>query len=149
MRGGARVAFVAYALALGVVLLNPSAYLGGSAVTFVAEHAELVGLPDWLVQWGRLEFLMNVAVLMPLSVLGMRAWPATQWVHWTSYGFVISALVEGVQAVAYAGRSATYVDIVANTAGALSGALIGALWRWRPGGSARRGRDAPATGRPT
>lgn len=123
VRDRARVAFVAYAVALAVVLLNPVATLGSSAVTLMSDVAGSAGLPAWLVRWDRMEVLLNIAALVPLSAIGMLAWPRLGWQDWTAYGFVLSVLVEAAQALVFALRSATFVDVVANTAGACIGAL--------------------------
>lgn len=138
----ARIGFVAYALALAVVLLNPSADLGGNAVTLVRDAAEWAGLPDWLADWHRIEVALNVVGLAPLPMLGMLAWPQTRWQDWTAWFFVVSMLAEGTQALLFSMRTAALVDVVANTAGACLGALSVAIWRR---GAARRGRAAPAT----
>ncbi len=127
----AKVAFLGYAVVLGIILLNPSAALPAGGVSFVSEAADWIGLPAWLVAGHRVEFAMNVGVMVPLAVLGMLAWSSLGWRDWTAYGFVISLSVEAVQAVALAARSATYVDVVANTAGTMIGALAVSWWRRR------------------
>ena len=145
-RDRARIGFVVYALALAVVLLNPSADLGGNAVTMVSDAGEWLGLPGWLTEWKRVEIALNVAAITPLTMLGMVAWPATRWQGWTAGFFVISMVAEGAQALLFSARTGALVDVVANTAGACLGALTVAVWRR---GSARRGRDAPATDPPS
>ena len=144
--GLARTAFVAYAVALAVVLLNPSADLGGNAVTLVSDAAEWAGLPSWATDWDHVEVALNIVMLAPLPILGMVAWPETGWVAWTASFFVISMLAEGAQALLFSLRTGALVDVVANTTGACLGALSVAIWRR---GSARRGRAAPATDPPS
>lgn len=51
------------------------------------------------------------------------AWPRSNWRDWTAIGFVLSGAVEVIQALALDGRSATFVDVVANTLGAFLGAI--------------------------
>jgi glycopeptide antibiotics resistance protein len=123
------MAVVGYSLILAFVLLNPSAAVASSGVGFVAELAEWIGMPAPLVEGYRVEFVLNVLAMVPLAVLGSVAWPDLGWRDWTAYGFAISMSIEAVQALAFAGRSATFVDVVANTAGAGAGALAVALWR--------------------
>ncbi len=125
----ARLVFGAYALLLGFVLLNPSAEVPSDAVTRVAEAFDWLGLPTSLVEPWRVEFVVNVAVMVPLAFLGMLAWAGLGWRDWTAYGFVLSMGVEIVQAVALTARSATFVDVVANTAGAAIGAAVVSGWR--------------------
>ena len=72
---------------------------------------------------GRIEFVANALIMVPVSFLGAVAWPRTNWRDWTAVGFVLSGAVEVIQAVALAGRSATFVDVVANTLGAFLGAI--------------------------
>jgi VanZ family protein len=48
-----------------------------------------------------------------------RCWPA-----WTAYGFVAAVLVETIQGVLLPTRSASFGDVVANTAGMLLGAVL-------------------------
>ena len=143
--GRARIAFLIYAVALVVVLLNPSADLGGNAVTAVSDAGEWAGLPGWLTDWDRVEVALNLVGLAPLTMIGMVAWPETGWRDWTAGFFVVSMLAEGAQALLLPGRTGALVDVVANTTGACLGALVVAIWRR---GSARRGRGGPATGRP-
>ena len=125
----ARLAFGAYALLLLFVLLNPSAALPSDAVSRVSEAFDALGLPLWVTEPWRVEFIVNVVVMIPLSFLGMLAWSGLGWRDWTAYGFVISLGVEVVQAVALAERSATFVDVVANRSGAAVGAAVVSGWR--------------------
>ena len=131
----AQVAFVGYSLVLAFVLLSPSPAVPSGGVTVVADVGAWLGAPEWLVERHRAEFVLNVAALAPLSFLGVLAWSGLGWREWTAYGFVLALSVEAVQAVALAGRSATFVDVVANTAGATIGALVVSGWRrLGPGG---------------
>jgi VanZ family protein len=60
-------------------------------------------------------------------------WPQVHWANWVAYGFLGSGLVELVQGVILPARSAEFVDVVANTTGALVGALVAlAVRRRRP-----------------
>ena len=56
-------------------------------------------------------------------------WPRTTWRDWTAYGFLFSAAIELTQALLLPSRSARFDDIVANTLGALVGAVFVALVR--------------------
>jgi hypothetical protein len=122
-RRTARVALAAYAAFLAFVLLNPSADVPSSSVAWLTELAVRLGLPEVLVGPGRVEFVANVLILVPLSFLGSVLLPRLDWRTWTAYGFVLSGTVELVQAVFLPARSATFADVVANTSGALVGAV--------------------------
>ncbi len=80
--------------------------------------------PQAFLEPGRVEFVANVLILMPAPFLGSMLLPSLTWRDWTAYGFVFSGGVELCQGLFLAGRSATFVDIVANTAGALAGAVL-------------------------
>jgi hypothetical protein len=122
-RRTARVALAAYAVFLAFVLLNPSADVPSSSVAWVAEVGTGLGLPGPLAEPSRVEFICNVLILVPLSFLGSVLLPRLGWRDWTAYGFVLSGTVELLQAVLLPARSATFADVVANTSGALVGAV--------------------------
>ena len=71
--------------------------------------------------------MLNVVAFVPLSLLGSLLWTRPTWRDWTAVGFVVSFVVEVVQAVALDARQATNADVVANTLGMLVGALLGLL----------------------
>ena len=118
-----------WAVILAVTLLAPSAAGPSWLVSTVANFFAGLGVPDALAAPARVEFILNVAAFVPLSLLGSALWPRLTWRDWTALGFVASFLVEVVQAVALDGRSATHSDVVANTLGMLVGALLGLLVR--------------------
>ena len=122
-RRAAKVALAVYAVFLAFVLLNPSADVPSSSVTWLADGAARLGLPGPLVVPSRVEFIANVLILVPVSFLGSVLLPRLDWRDWTAYGFVLSGTVELVQALLLPERSATFADVVANTSGALIGAI--------------------------
>ncbi len=65
-----------------------------------------------------------MAILAPVAFLGRLALPATTWTGWTAYVFVASGVVELVQELALPHRQASTTDVVANTLGALVGAVV-------------------------
>ncbi|WP_435745293.1 VanZ family protein [Nocardioides sp. SYSU DS0663] len=138
----ATVALVAYLLLLAWGLLAPTPDAPSALVAWMSETAADTGLPAALTDPSRMEFLANVLVIVPVPVLvglaevGRTA--AWDWRDWTSWAFVGSTAVETTQALLLPARSATHVDIVANTAGGLLGALaVALLRRWL----VRGGRD--------
>jgi len=73
------------------------------------------------------EFWANVAVFVPGPVLAALALPRVRPVRWALLGLLASCLVETVQGLVLPARSATLVDVVANTLGACLGALLAAV----------------------
>ena len=126
----ARILLAAYLVFLAFILLNPSADVPTSSVSWLAEIGNRVGLPGPLVVPSRVEFIANVLILVPLSFLGSALLPRLTWRDWTAYGFVLSGTVEMLQAILLPARSASFKDVVANTSGALLGAVAFTLAVW-------------------
>jgi hypothetical protein len=122
-RRAALLILAAYLVFLAFVLLNPSADVPSSSVAWLSQVGTRAGLPAPLVEPSRVEFICNVLILMPLSLLGSVLLPRLDWRDWTAYGFVLSGTVELLQAVLLPDRSATFSDVVANTSGILMGAV--------------------------
>ena len=122
-RRAALLILATYLVFLAFVLLNPSADVPSSSVAWLSEIGTRAGLPAPLVEPSRVEFICNVLILMPLSLLGSVLLPRLDWRDWTAYGFVLSGTVEMLQAVLLPDRSATFSDVVANTSGILMGAV--------------------------
>ena len=122
-RRAALLILAAYLVLLAFVLLNPSADVPSSSVAWLSQVGTRAGLPAPLVEPSRVEFICNVLILMPLSLLGSVLLLRLDWRDWTAYGFVLSGTVEMLQAVLLPDRSATFSDVVANTSGILMGAV--------------------------
>lgn len=123
-----------YLAGLAFVLLNPSAELPSRLVGWMADVGHEGRLPDRLLLPERVEFVANSLVIVPATATMAWLWPLRSWTTWTAYGYVGAMAVEGVQAVLLPDRSATYVDVVSNTLGALIGAVAGhLLHRWSRG----------------
>lgn len=118
---------VAWLVILAVTLLAPSAAGPSWLVETVARIAGDLGVPTALADPVRVEFALNVVAFVPASFLGSLLWDRLTWRDWTAGGFVASFLVEAAQAVVLDQRSATHADVVANTLGALVGAVAGAI----------------------
>lgn len=125
VRRGVAVALAAWTVVLAVTLLAPSSAGPSWLVETVSALLGRLGVPEVLAAPERVEFGLNVAAFVPISLLGALLWPRPTWRDWTAIGFAASFLVEVVQAVALDGRSATHSDVVANTLGTLLGALLG------------------------
>ncbi|MDR7252097.1 hypothetical protein J2X46_001073 [Nocardioides sp. BE266] len=120
------VLLAAWLAVLAVALLAPSPAGPTWLVETVARIGAEEGLPSSLVATSRVEFVLNVVAFAPVPFLGAMLWDRLTWRDWTAGGFVASFAVEVVQAVALSERSATMSDVVANTLGALVGAVAGA-----------------------
>ena len=119
----ARWALAAYGVVLGFMLLAPSSAAASWLILGVTERVTDLGIPATLATTYRVEFLLNVAAFVPLTALGTLIWRRLTWRDWTAFGFVASFAVEAFQALGLDDRSATHVDVVANTLGALLGAV--------------------------
>ena len=122
-------ALVAWVVLLAVVLLAPSSSGPDWVILHLADALGRLGLPEVLTHPGRVESMLNVVAFVPLALLGSLLWPRPSWRDWTAVGFVVSFLVEVVQALALGDRQATNADVVANTLGMLVGALLAVLVR--------------------
>ncbi|HEY9564368.1 MAG TPA: VanZ family protein [Nocardioides sp.] len=77
-----------------------------------------------------IEFVLNVALFVPLTLLGVLLWPRISPLHWVFTGVAATFLIEFLQYAALPDRSATLIDIVANSLGALIGIDLGLRLRW-------------------
>lgn len=136
-------ALAAWTLVLAATLLAPSAAGPSWLVATVADAGARLGLPAALVDGSRVEFGLNVLAFVPLSAIGALAWTRTTWRDWTAVGFAASFTVEVLQALVLSARSATHADVVANTLGALLGALAGGLVLRVARNRSERGADLP------
>jgi glycopeptide antibiotics resistance protein len=119
-----KVALVVYSVLLGVALLAPTSGTQSGMASWVSDLGVWVGFSAETANQGRAEFLCNVAILAPVSALGSLIWARTTWRDWTAYAFVIAGSVEVVQELVLPARTASYVDIVANTLGGMIGAVV-------------------------
>lgn len=113
-----------YCFCIAVVVLLPTGAFPSAVVTKVAELAGAGGAPSQLTDGYRVEFGLNALMVMPISALGGMLWPRWNWRDWTTAAFVASASVELIQGLFLPSRSATFVDVCANTLGGLMGALM-------------------------
>jgi glycopeptide antibiotics resistance protein len=118
---------VIYVLFLGVVLLSPTSATQRWLVDQIValSHNAAVSGPE--ITFSRVEILTNCMIFVPLVLLAAIVLPRVRWQDWTAYAFVASTLVESFQGFVLPHREASLSDIVANTSGALIGALLGGL----------------------
>ena len=124
----ARVALVAYALAVAAAVLAPSPAAAVRAVELGYRGAQRLGLSALLTP-DRVESLLNVAIFVPVAALGVLAFRRWSWLEWVAVATVAAEAVELVQRVLLPQRSASAHDVVANSVGALLGAILGAVLR--------------------
>ena len=83
-----------------------------------------LGLPASSGLWHWVEFAENVLIIAPVTFFASLLPPALLMVGMDGLGFLTAVFVEVFQGLFLPGRSATFSDVVANTLGALLGALV-------------------------
>jgi glycopeptide antibiotics resistance protein len=122
-----------YAVALLFVGLWP---------THIDKNVDVVGSPpvQWIIRhldlsqlqaYNLVEVTANVALFVPLGALAMMWSEHRRWLHAVLLGLAVSGAVELMQDVFRPGRTASWVDVLANTVGTALGAALIALWRLR------------------
>ena len=124
LRTAARWLAAAYLLTLTLIAFWPTPVdraAHGTIVTVLARlHAH--GVPDW-VDYTLVEFTANIALFLPVGLLGVVLLGSTRWWLAVLAGFTASSLIELGQLIFLPARYATVMDVLANTAGATLGAL--------------------------
>ncbi|WP_146243291.1 VanZ family protein [Curtobacterium sp. MCBD17_021] len=88
--------------------------------------AQRRGAPSWF-GYELFESLANVAFFVPLGLLVVLLAGARWWWAGAAAGLLVSAAIETGQALFLPARVATIDDVVANTMGAVVGALLGVV----------------------
>lgn len=131
----ARVLLVLVLALLVAAVLSPSNATQFELVLRAAERLRGLGLPPRVAAEGRLEVVANVAIVVPVGVLGSLAFPRLRWQDWAAYAFLAALGVELAQGLLLPARMMSATDVVANTLGALLGAwlvvVVSAGWRLR------------------
>ncbi|KRF02636.1 hypothetical protein ASG88_04500 [Nocardioides sp. Soil777] len=129
-----------YVVALLALVLAPSVPGPNRVMAEVVELLVRAGVPRYPT--GEVvEFGLNIAMAVPLTVLASLLWPQPTWRDWTAWAFVVFGSVEAAQAVLLPERHGSFSDIAANTAGCLIGAIAVDVVRRR---QARPAESAPA-----
>lgn len=126
-RRAAACLLVGYVAFLGVVLGQADGGLANRAISATEAVLLDLGAPAALLDPSRIQLVLNVALFVPLTFLAALTMPRHPWANWVVYAFVASAGVEFAQGLILPARSAQYVDVVANTLGALGGAALARL----------------------
>ena len=125
-----RIVFAVYLVTVGVIVWSPQPDSGTTGIIAVAARAlESLGLP-FEPSYVVLEFTANIVLFVPFGMLALTAFRWTRVWSATAAGFFTSCLIEGVQ-LFLPTRFSTVSDLIANTLGALIGALLVAGWRRR------------------
>jgi glycopeptide antibiotics resistance protein len=141
VRGVARVLAAVYLVGLVLIALWPTPVDRGASGT-IAEvlaflHAH--GVPEWL-GYPVLEFSANIALFVPVGLLGVVLFGTSRWWQAVLAGLAVSTLIEVSQLLFLPDRFATAQDVLANGLGAALGALLAvAFFRRLEAGS--RGLD--------
>lgn len=94
----------------------------GSFVGWMQRH----GAPGWM-RYRTIEFGANIALFVPVGLFVTILVGAHRWWLGLVIGFAASCTIEFGQLVFLPARFASINDVVANTAGAATGALLGVL----------------------
>lgn len=124
LRRSAAVLLGVYVVLLLVALFSPSNSQQSGMVVWLSHVLAHLDVPWRYRTFDRLEVVMNVLIIAPVTFLGSILRPSYSWRDWTALGFVLSGLVELAQGLLLSGRQASFSDVVANTSGALLGALV-------------------------
>jgi VanZ family protein len=124
LRRHARLLLAVYAVLLLVALFSPTSDRQSAAVEWLGRVLSGLGFPAGITSFTRLEVVMNAVIIAPVTFLASLVRPSYGWRDWTALGFVAALTVEALQGLLLPGRHAALSDIVANTLGALLGAVL-------------------------
>lgn len=113
-----------YTLALLVVVLEPFPRLADGSIGVGYRLLHELGAPAWIGP-DDVEAALNVALFVPIPVLGAFLAPRLSWVGWAGLVLLASVAIEVLQLVVLPGRDPAVHDVLANTVGGLVGALVG------------------------
>lgn len=118
--------FVIYMLVLGFIVLWPTHIDDNAAGGFVDELMRRGHAQGWLPLWftyAVLEWVSNIIMFLPFGFLLFFLLPKRlrSWV--VLCGFGVTCCIEGLQ-LFMPGRTSSWLDILANTLGALGGYLL-------------------------
>jgi glycopeptide antibiotics resistance protein len=111
-----QAAYAVYLLCVGFLVFTPGGAAPGGIIARI--HELLSALSS-----SQLEVGLNVLMFVPLSLLGWFLFDRRSLPFWLVTGVLASAFIELVQ-LAIPGRVSTVQDVVANTTGAVIGAVL-------------------------
>jgi glycopeptide antibiotics resistance protein len=118
-----RVVYVVYFLVVAFIVFVPTASVPSDSVDLISRGLDAIGAPTW-TQGDTVEFVTNILLFVPLSVIGSVFKPDWGLVRWTLVGLAGSILIELTQLALLPDRSAQWRDLVSNSLGALLGAVL-------------------------
>jgi glycopeptide antibiotics resistance protein len=121
------VALVVQLVVLALIVLNPSPAVPTRVVLSLSYRLQQVGVPAALADGAVIEFALNVGMFVPLGITLALLLPRIPWWVWALVGLAISSLIEAAQLLFLSARSATLVDVWANTLGLAAGGLLVAI----------------------
>ncbi len=133
MRRLAAVLLVIYAVAVIVVVAWPTP-VDATSHSWIQRVLKAFHSRDVLMFLGyrQVEFTANVVMFVPLGLLVGVLFGRRYWAWAIALGCAVSALIELLQFLLLAGRFGTVDDVIANTLGALIGALMArSFLAWR------------------
>jgi glycopeptide antibiotics resistance protein len=131
-----------YLLVVALITLSPAPMDSGTSNTIATVLAWLHahGVPVW-VNYELLEFTANIALFLPLGLLGVVLVGVDRWWLTVVAGFLLSSVIELSQLLFLPSRFPTLYDVLANTTGAVLGALLAVL-AYDAAASRKRTRNA-------
>lgn len=143
MRRALMAALAVYLGAAAYLVLWPQPDAPADAIARIVDELQARDITS--ITASMVEFILNVVLFVPLTLLGMLIWRRTPALLWIVLGVGVSVLIEVVQKVALPDRDGTSTDLVANTLGALAGVAVGVVLRWIAVRLRRGRRTATAT----
>ena len=125
-------ATLAYLGVVALITLGPQP--GGSLFRLLANAAMAVAWridPDSRFSYSDLEFTANIAMFLPVGVLLVLILGPRRWWLAIGFGILLTIGIEAAQSV-IPSRVSDARDLVANSAGAIIGALLGVVLTLRP-----------------
>jgi glycopeptide antibiotics resistance protein len=134
-----------YLVALALITLSPAPMDDGTAntITTVLAWLHAHGVPEW-ANYALLEFTANIALFLPVGLLGVVLVGVDRWWLTVLAGFLMSSAIELSQLLVLPSRFPTLYDVLANTTGAVLGALLATLAVDAVASRRRSQRQSPA-----
>jgi glycopeptide antibiotics resistance protein len=111
---------VVYLSVVAVIVFWPSGEMASNSVVRLWAVLDVVGVGG-LISPLMVEFVTNVLLFVPLTLLGPTFRPAWRWARWLLAGLAGTAFIELSQMLLLPNRSPALLDVAANTFGALLG----------------------------
>jgi glycopeptide antibiotics resistance protein len=145
LRRVARWLAAVYLVALALITLSPAPMDDGTTntITTVLAWLHAHGVPAW-ANYALLEFTANIALFLPVGLLGVVLVGVDRWWLTVLAGFLLSSAIELSQLLFLPSRFPTLFDVLANTTGAVLGTLLAMLAVDAAASRRRAQRQSPA-----